>query len=205
MAIIAVTLLVGLLVLPSKAPAPAVSLLIVTNAPKGYHSFFTAFLTNNTSSAVGLDPILVQLEDQQGRVLNNLGEIWAGTDGKQLFTMPPRGIAAVSPQTDRDHRRVRLVAEYSCDAPGFPQVVSRAMRRLPLKLLPRNLRGWFANHGFLDGKLRGRVESSWMLNPSFQRTPDRPSGSNPDARRPGVAELPSFGLQVVCVRLTQSA
>ena len=184
MAIFAVALLVGWLVLPSKAQVPAVSLLIATNAPKGYHSFFTAFLTNNTASTVGLDPLVVELEDQQGRVLNNLGEIWAGTDGKQIFNMPPRGIAAVSPQTDRDHRRVRLVAEYSCDAPGFPQVVSRVMRRLPPKLLSRNLRGWFTNHGFLDGKLHGRAESSWMLNPSFQRMPDRPSGSNPDAGGP---------------------
>jgi hypothetical protein len=174
MAVIAVTLLVGWLVLPGKSAGPAVSLLIVTNAPKANHSFFTAFLTNNTASNVLLDPPLVQLEEQQGRIVNFMGEMWVGRDGKQVFTMPSRAIATVSPQADSDYRRVRFVVEYRYDARGFRRVVSRAMRRLPRKLLPRNLNGWLASHGFVDGRRQGRVESSWMLNPSFQRMPDRP-------------------------------
>lgn len=166
---VAILLLVGWLAIPRKAPVVAVSLLIATNAPKAYHSFFTAFLTNNTASSIGLDPPVVQLEDQQGRIVNNLAEIWTEKDGKQVFTMPPRGSVYVSPQADRDHKKLRVIAEYSYDAGAFPRVVSRGMRRLPLNRLPLNLRGWLATHGFVDGKVRRQVESPWMVNPSFQQ------------------------------------
>ena len=173
--IIAALILVGWLVLPGKSAGPAVSLLIVTNAPKGDHNFFTAFLTNNTASDVLLDPPYVQLEEQQGKVVTSMGEIWVGRDGKQVFAMPSRAIVTVSPHADSEYRRVRFVVEYRYDARGFRRLVSRALRGHPQKLLPRNLRGWFYSHGFLDGRLIGRIESSWMPNPSFQQTPSRPT------------------------------
>jgi hypothetical protein len=162
----------GWLALQGKSAGTAVSLLIVTNAPKSDHNFFTAFLTNNTRSDVLLDPPYVQLEEQQGKVVTSMGNIWVGMDGKQVFAMPSRAIATVSPQADPEYKRVRLVVEYRYDAGGFRRVVSRAVRKLPRKLVSPNLAGWFSSHGFLDGRLIGRIESSWMPNPSFHRTRD---------------------------------
>src|SRR6476660_8546325 len=95
-----VLLLLGWVGLRTPARVGAVALLIATNVPATRQSFFSASLTNNTTSAIGLDPLLVQLEDDNGQVFNSLGENWADKDGKQLFALPPRGVAFVSPQVD---------------------------------------------------------------------------------------------------------
>jgi hypothetical protein len=51
---LAVLLLIGWLVIPNKAPGSGLNLTISTNAPKAYHSFFTAYLANDTGRSVVL-------------------------------------------------------------------------------------------------------------------------------------------------------
>jgi hypothetical protein len=162
--------LIRWLTLPGKPPIDTVSFLVATNGPKARQGFCTAFLTNNTASSIGLEPLLVQLEDQEGRVLNNLGEGWSDKDGKLIFTLPPKSVATVSPQADPNHKRIRIVCEYSCDASAFPRFLSGGIRRLPLRPFPPGLRMWLGKHGFADGKLHGQVESSWILNPASETT-----------------------------------
>jgi len=163
-------LLLGWPALRSPTRDGAVALLITTNVSTTRQSFFTASLTNNTASAIGLDPLLVQLEDEHGLVLNGFGENWADKEGKQLFILPPKGVAFVSPQADSTIKRIRIVGEYSCDASFLPRLLSRGISILPLYFLPRNLHEWLVNAGLVDGRLHRRVESSWMLNNRTQRT-----------------------------------
>jgi hypothetical protein len=145
-------------------PGRAVTLLITTNFPTTGQGYFTASLTNNTRSAINLDPLLVQFEDDNGQVFNNLGENWADKRGNLLLFLPPSSVAFVSPQLDPAYRRIRIVGEYSCEASHLARFLSRGIGILPPNLLPGKLQVWFVNHGLVDGTLHGRVESSWMLN-----------------------------------------
>src|SRR5262245_3670195 len=112
---IVVLSIVGFLALPRKGPTRAVILSISTNAPKADHTFFTAYLMNNTRRSVMLYPLVVQMEEDYGLVLNNMGENLVDWRGKQIFVMPPQSLASVSPQADPTIRRLRVVAEYEYD------------------------------------------------------------------------------------------
>jgi hypothetical protein len=103
-------------------------------------------------------------------VLNNMGEMWVDTNGKQVFMMPPRSFVTVSPQANVSIRRLRVIAEYDGDATAIPRFISRGMRKLNLSFLPTGVRGWMANHGFVNGRVHGVLESSWMLNPMFEHS-----------------------------------
>ena len=178
---VTLVLLLSWVSLPTPARDGAITLLITTNVPAMRQSFFTACLTNNTTSAIGLDPLVVQVEDDTGRILNNFGENWTDKDGKQLFILPPGGVAFVSPQADPTDKRLRVIGEYSCVAPALPRFLSRGIGRLPPNCLPRTIQVWLLNHGLVDGSLHGRAESPWMLNPAALR---RSAGRPRPAARP---------------------
>jgi hypothetical protein len=186
---IAVLLVIAWVALLGRAPVSAVSLSISTNAPKADHTFFTAYLTNNTGRTVVLPPLVVQLEEEYGRVLNNMGEMWVDTSGKQMFTMPPQSFATVSPQADSTIRRLRVIAEYDYEAGVVPRFISRRVRKLNLPFLPQGMRYWMASHGYVDGRVHGRVVSDWMQNPMFEhssrsRRESWVPASNPSPERP---------------------
>jgi hypothetical protein len=166
--VIVVILVLAWVALLGRAPVSAVSLLISTNGPKAYHSFFTAFLTNNTGRSVVLPPLVVQLEEDYGRVLNNMGEMWVDTSGKQMFTMPPQSFASVSPQADSSIRRLRVIAEYDYEAGAVPRFISRSVRKLNLPFLPQGMRYWMASRGYVDGRVHGLLEGPWIQNPMFE-------------------------------------
>jgi len=135
-----------------------------TNRPPG--SFFTAVLTNNSGISVGVWPLVVQLENRDGRVINNFGERWTGKDGEQVFlTLAPGGVCMVSPQSDAEIKRVRVVAEFSYDAGPIPRFVSNISRKLPLKRLSKSSYDWLLKRGYVNGEVSDRIESPWMETP----------------------------------------
>jgi hypothetical protein len=135
-----------------------------TNRPPG--SFFTAVLTNNSSISVRVAPLLVQLEDRDGRVINNFGEIWTVKEGKQaFFDLAPGGDCRVSPQSDAEIKRVRVVAEVSYDAGPIPRLVSNISRKLPLNRLSTSSYEWLYKRGYINGKVSDQIESPWMETP----------------------------------------
>lgn len=159
--------------LSRKEPVTDVVMVISTNAPKAYHSFFTAFLTNNTASLIVLDPPIVQLEEESGFVLNNAAEIWVDASGKQMFTIPPNGVIFNSPQTDRSYRRLRVIVQYSCKANVLARFFSLGLRKMNLSFLPTRFRNWMFDHGYVDGGMHGKLVSDWMVNPSFRPDHER--------------------------------
>lgn len=177
-----------------KTSVTTVSLTIFTNAPKANHTFFTAFLTNGTKRSVMLYPLVVQMEEDYGMVLNNMGENLVDWTGKQVFVMPPQSFASVSPEADSSIKRLRVVAEFEYDASAIPRFISRGLRKLNLSFLPNSMRGWLASHGFVNGRAHQVVESAWMANPMFEHSNRRrwqpwtpASNSVPDA----AANLPA--------------
>lgn len=164
---------IGWVTLFGKRSVSAVSLTISTNAPKAYHSFFTAYLTNNTGRSMMLYPLVVQMEEDYGLILNNMAENWVDTSGKQVFMMPSQNIAAVSPQADSSIRRLRVIAEYDYEASAIPRFVSRGARKLNLNFLPKSMREWLLSHGFVNGRVHQVVESAWMANPMFEHSSRR--------------------------------
>jgi hypothetical protein len=166
--VIVVLLLVGWKALVSQTSVNTVTLAISTNAPKAYHSFFTAFLTNNTTSLIVLDPPIVQLQEESGRVLNNMAEIWRDATEKQMFSIPPNGVIFNSPQTDPSYRRLRVIIEYSSKANVIARFFSRGMRKINLSFLPAGFRNWMFSHGYVDGGIHGKLVSEWMVNPTFE-------------------------------------
>jgi len=179
---------IGWVALFGKRSVSVLSLTISTNGPRADLGFFAAFLTNNTGRSVMLYPLLVQMEEDYGMILNNMGENWVDTSGKQVFIMPPQSIAAVSPQADSSIRRLRVIAEYDYEASTIPRFISRGVRKLNPSFLPNSMHGWLASHGFVNGRAHGVLESSWMRNPKFEHTSRRrwepwmpASNSVPDA------------------------
>ncbi len=158
--------------LPRKAAVADVVLVISMNA-KAYHSFFTACLTNNTTSLIALDPPIVQLEEESGRVLNNMAEIWVDASGNQMYTIPPNGVIFNSPQTDRSYRRLRVVIQYSYKANTVARFVSRGVHKIKFGFLPARFRNWMFDHGYVDGGMHGKLVSDWMVNPSFRPDHER--------------------------------
>src|SRR5260370_27883528 len=86
---VTLVLLLSWVGLPAPTRDRAITLLITTNVPTMRQSFFTACLTNNTTSAIGLGPLVVQIAEDTGRLLTNSVPNWPGTDRRQLFSLPP--------------------------------------------------------------------------------------------------------------------
>jgi hypothetical protein len=179
---IVVLLVIAWVTLFGRASVSGISLAISTNTPKTDHTFFTAFLTNNTGRPVLLYPLLVQLEEDYGMLLNNNGENWVDTSGRQIIIMPPTSFVSVSPQADPSIRRLRVIAEYEYDASAIPRFISRGLRKLNLSFLSTNPRTWLTSHGFVNGRVHLVAESDWMQNPMFEHSSRRRweswSGSN---------------------------